>query len=326
MPRPRVPASRPRQRRPYRRPQRRKRKPIRMASGNLSHREVCHFLLARDSIILGRTTITNSLAPGTMDCSPVPLGQHLHTAPPFPHGPRFGRGYAHLYRRPDAPRGDRLGGPRQGAQHGAHRQGADTTSVSRQRRPTACSMSRAATGTPLRRPMTLATPSTRCRLPLAGAMRVSSPTSNCRTRSALVCRDGAAVRSGHVRPRRTGVPVPQRLRHLLRQTLLPQRLRACARVRVARFALHGGRRSRGVALSEPVERGRRPQYLRRRQTRLGQHHEPGQGPARRDVCLPLVVRVNFPIGAELNGRAVRAHHEATARGLRPISCASTRTT
>lgn len=47
------------------------RKPIRMASGNLSHREYAD-LLARDSIILGRTTITNSLAPGTMDCSPVP--------------------------------------------------------------------------------------------------------------------------------------------------------------------------------------------------------------------------------------------------------------
>ena len=29
-------------------------------------------LLARDSIILGRTTITNSMAPGTKDCSPIP--------------------------------------------------------------------------------------------------------------------------------------------------------------------------------------------------------------------------------------------------------------
>lgn len=37
----------------------------------LSHREYAD-LLARDGIMLGRTCITNSMAPGTADCSPVP--------------------------------------------------------------------------------------------------------------------------------------------------------------------------------------------------------------------------------------------------------------
>ena len=47
------------------------RKPFHLSSGDLTHREYAD-LLARDSIILGRTTITNSMAPGTKDCSPVP--------------------------------------------------------------------------------------------------------------------------------------------------------------------------------------------------------------------------------------------------------------
>ncbi len=47
------------------------RKPFHLSSGDLTHREYAD-LLARDSIILGRTTITNSMAPGTKDCSPIP--------------------------------------------------------------------------------------------------------------------------------------------------------------------------------------------------------------------------------------------------------------
>ena len=47
------------------------RKPYHFTTGNLSHREYAD-LLARDGIILGRTGITTSLAPGTADCSPVP--------------------------------------------------------------------------------------------------------------------------------------------------------------------------------------------------------------------------------------------------------------
>ena len=47
------------------------RKPFHMTSGDLSHREFAE-LLAKDSLIFGRTTITNSLAPGTKDCSPIP--------------------------------------------------------------------------------------------------------------------------------------------------------------------------------------------------------------------------------------------------------------
>lgn len=47
------------------------RKPFHFTSGDLSHREFAD-LLAKDGLILGRTSITNSMAPGTMDCSPVP--------------------------------------------------------------------------------------------------------------------------------------------------------------------------------------------------------------------------------------------------------------
>ncbi|MGJ7029689.1 hypothetical protein [Niabella hirudinis] len=47
------------------------RKPIRMTSGNLSHKAFSE-LAAKKGIIIGRTPITNSLAPGTMDASPVP--------------------------------------------------------------------------------------------------------------------------------------------------------------------------------------------------------------------------------------------------------------
>ena len=47
------------------------RKTFHMTSGNLSRREVAD-LLAKEGLIFGRTTITNSMAPGTKDCSPVP--------------------------------------------------------------------------------------------------------------------------------------------------------------------------------------------------------------------------------------------------------------
>ena len=47
------------------------RRPFRMTSGNLSHREFADYL-AKEGLIFGRTTITNSMAPGTLDCSPVP--------------------------------------------------------------------------------------------------------------------------------------------------------------------------------------------------------------------------------------------------------------
>lgn len=47
-------------------------KPFHFTSGDLSHRQFAD-LLAKDSLIFGRTTITNSLAPGTLDCSPIPL-------------------------------------------------------------------------------------------------------------------------------------------------------------------------------------------------------------------------------------------------------------
>ncbi len=40
-------------------------------NGDISHREYSQ-ILAKDGIKLGRTTITNSLAPGTLDCSPIP--------------------------------------------------------------------------------------------------------------------------------------------------------------------------------------------------------------------------------------------------------------
>lgn len=47
------------------------RKPFHLTAGDLSHREYAD-LLAKDGLILGRTSITNSMAPGTKDCSPVP--------------------------------------------------------------------------------------------------------------------------------------------------------------------------------------------------------------------------------------------------------------
>lgn len=48
-----------------------KRKPFHFTSGDLSHRQFAD-LLAKDGLIFGRTTITNSMAPGTLDCSPIP--------------------------------------------------------------------------------------------------------------------------------------------------------------------------------------------------------------------------------------------------------------
>lgn len=47
------------------------RKPIHFSSGDLSHKEYAE-LAAKLGISIGRTTITNSLAPGTKDASPVP--------------------------------------------------------------------------------------------------------------------------------------------------------------------------------------------------------------------------------------------------------------
>lgn len=47
------------------------RKPFKMASGNLSHREFAR-LAAEKGLMFGRTNITNSLAPGTKDVFPVP--------------------------------------------------------------------------------------------------------------------------------------------------------------------------------------------------------------------------------------------------------------
>ncbi len=46
-------------------------KPLKMSSGDLSHKEFSD-LAARYGIIIGRTPITTSLAPGTKDASPVP--------------------------------------------------------------------------------------------------------------------------------------------------------------------------------------------------------------------------------------------------------------
>jgi hypothetical protein len=46
-------------------------KPIHLASGKMSHREFSK-LAARSGLIIGRTPITTSLAPGTQDASPVP--------------------------------------------------------------------------------------------------------------------------------------------------------------------------------------------------------------------------------------------------------------
>ena len=47
------------------------RKRIKMTSGNVSHKEFSD-MAARYGVTIGRTPITNSLAPGTMDASPVP--------------------------------------------------------------------------------------------------------------------------------------------------------------------------------------------------------------------------------------------------------------
>ncbi|RPE08124.1 hypothetical protein EGT74_13730 [Chitinophaga lutea] len=47
------------------------RKPIRLAAGNLSHQSFAD-IAARSGLMIGRTTITNALAPGTKDASPVP--------------------------------------------------------------------------------------------------------------------------------------------------------------------------------------------------------------------------------------------------------------
>ena len=47
------------------------RKPFHFTAGNLSHHAYAE-LLAKDGLILGRTCISNSLAPGTKDCSPIP--------------------------------------------------------------------------------------------------------------------------------------------------------------------------------------------------------------------------------------------------------------
>jgi hypothetical protein len=46
-------------------------RPLRFTSGNKSHREFAD-MAAKFGITIGRTTITNSLAPGTMDASPIP--------------------------------------------------------------------------------------------------------------------------------------------------------------------------------------------------------------------------------------------------------------
>jgi hypothetical protein len=46
-------------------------KPIKLTSGNVSHREFSD-MAAKHGISIGRTPITNSLAPGTMDASPTP--------------------------------------------------------------------------------------------------------------------------------------------------------------------------------------------------------------------------------------------------------------
>ncbi|WP_316838209.1 hypothetical protein [Pedobacter nutrimenti] len=46
-------------------------KPIKLTSGNVSHKEFSE-MAAKYGIMIGRTPITNSLAPGTMDASPIP--------------------------------------------------------------------------------------------------------------------------------------------------------------------------------------------------------------------------------------------------------------
>lgn len=46
-------------------------KPIKLTTGNVSHKEFSD-MAAKKGIMIGRTPITNSLAPGTMDASPMP--------------------------------------------------------------------------------------------------------------------------------------------------------------------------------------------------------------------------------------------------------------
>lgn len=46
-------------------------KPLKLTSGNLSHKEFS-ILAAKHTIVIGRTPITNALAPGTKDASPIP--------------------------------------------------------------------------------------------------------------------------------------------------------------------------------------------------------------------------------------------------------------
>lgn len=46
-------------------------KPLKMTTGNISHKDFSA-LAAKEGIIIGRTPITNSLAPGTKDASPIP--------------------------------------------------------------------------------------------------------------------------------------------------------------------------------------------------------------------------------------------------------------
>ncbi|WP_240312741.1 hypothetical protein [Flavihumibacter solisilvae] len=48
-----------------------KNKPLKLTAGNVSHKEFAG-MAAKHSITIGRTSITNSLAPGTKDASPVP--------------------------------------------------------------------------------------------------------------------------------------------------------------------------------------------------------------------------------------------------------------
>src|SRR4029079_6580522 len=46
-------------------------KPLKLTSGKKSHKEFAD-MAAKYGITIGRTSITNSLAPGTLDASPVP--------------------------------------------------------------------------------------------------------------------------------------------------------------------------------------------------------------------------------------------------------------
>jgi hypothetical protein len=48
-----------------------KKKPLKLTSGNKSHKEFSE-MASKHGIIIGRTPITNSLAPETKDASPLP--------------------------------------------------------------------------------------------------------------------------------------------------------------------------------------------------------------------------------------------------------------